>query len=83
MEEKKDEHNEPRKEENSAFKKPVLLVGKLGRCPKKLNVLSSSSKEKQEVSQHTLDPVKLPEEFNLTDQKFSLGRYLCLLCRNI
>lgn len=44
------EEKKPEAEKDVGFKKPILLVGKLGRCPKRLTTPATNNK-KQEVEE--------------------------------
>lgn len=66
-----DEQKQSKTEKNSDFKKPVLLVGKLGRCPRKLIPVPSASNKKKE------EDAPPPEEPTASDKKPPTRKISC------
>lgn len=62
-----EEENKGTVEKESNFKKPVVLVGKLGRCPKKLTAVASPTKKKEEAVEPQENPVA--EEQSSSEEK--------------
>lgn len=80
VESKDSESKASETEKEATFKKPVLLVGKLGRCPRKLSPTKKTTYQTSEDKHPTENVAPLPDEAKEDNKLPSTGEFLQFLC---